>query len=256
MKPRKPEMTPKHRTPWKSLKFWTPALPLPLAALAVALSLPTLPAAGQFGPVFVYGAEKVTYHRSLPGTSAVLFGLWRERLPGGGTRVEGRAEVSGYSTDQGEESQVQATYFAELELGRPVPPLSLWWAMDATTGETLLGAPTGTAIWPLSAESVKVESDRLEVTRERVMVLQARPGGGAWQLGLTDGGEADADGAVNGTVVALAADFDSVSPSSVGPAGSFRSGDRLLVVDVAMRAVREVVVSSPHPDSVVGEVGR
>jgi hypothetical protein len=226
-----------------------------VAALAVTLSTAP-PAAAQFGPVWVYGEESVTYHRSLPGTSAVLFGLWRERVPGGGTRVESRAEVVGYSTDPGQEPQAQTTYFAALELGRPVPVLSLWWAADVDSGETLLGAPSGTELWSLPAEAVKVDPDRLEVTRERVMVLQVRPGGGAWQLRLTDGDEADADGAADGRVVALAADFMSVSPLSVGSGGGFQAGDRLLVVDIGTRAVSELLVSGPHPDSVRGEVGR
>jgi hypothetical protein len=90
----------------------------------------------------------------------------------------------------------------QLDLGKPVPPQSFWFAVDLATGQFAAGAPAGYPLRQLDLPggAVAAAANRIELPRRLVIILCVRPGLGAWTLRVGDGGPGDADGVVDGTV--------------------------------------------------------
>jgi len=89
-----------------------------------------------------------------------------------------------------------------LELGKPVPLQSIWFAVDLATGLFAAGAPPGYSLrqFALPGGAFPAAANRVEVGRRLVIILCVRPGVGAWALRVGDGGPGDADGVADGTV--------------------------------------------------------
>jgi len=91
---------------------------------------------------------------------------------------------------------------ARYDLGNPLPPASVWVAVDLTTGAYALATPTGApprlADLPTLRVGSGATSDLVGDRRQLVAALLVRPGLGAWELTVGDGGPADEDGAGDG----------------------------------------------------------
>jgi len=91
---------------------------------------------------------------------------------------------------------------ARYDLGKPLPPASVWVAVDLTTGAYALATPNGVpprlADLPTLRTGSGATSDLVEDRRQLVAALLVRPGLGAWELTVGDGGPADEDGAGDG----------------------------------------------------------
>ncbi len=93
---------------------------------------------------------------------------------------------------------------ASFDLGRTVPPTSAWIAVDLATGAYTLAAPGKGAVRQvdLGPGVLRVGSggapDSVVDRRSIVEALLVRPGLGAWELTVADGGAADEDGASDG----------------------------------------------------------
>ena len=111
-------------------------------------------------------------------------------------------------------------------------------AVDLTTGAYALAAPAGSAVRPLSLPAGAFRSasgagsDSLADRRGLLEVLLVRPGQGAWQQTVADGGAADEDGQGDGAVqFSLGRMLAVSSPSGPAPTKA-QTQDLLVIVDV------------------------
>jgi hypothetical protein len=120
-----------------------------------------------------------------------------------------------------------------LELEQEVPLRSIWFVVDLATGETAVATPEGFPLleMDLPGKAIPAALNRLDLERRFAYLLLVRPGVGAWQLRIGDGGESDEDGEPDGT---LRAALSSLAPLQEGgpPAPErFSPRDVLLVID-------------------------
>jgi hypothetical protein len=191
---------------------WT----LPLALLVV------LPASALAQPTMSFEDQAVVVAGATPGGDVVLWTVYRERIAGVSTRL-GRAH---------ERVTADGTGAARLDLGRSVPELSVWAAVDLTTGQATVGTPGSFALTEIDAKGRRIDRalGRLEVDRHGLEILFVRPGVGSWRLGVYDGGPGDEDGAYDGTLRAsLAALLPDAKSGNAPP--KFQKGDVLVAVD-------------------------
>jgi len=90
-----------------------------------------------------------------------------------------------------------------------VPLRSIWFAVDLATGETGVATPPDFPLleMDLPGEAIPAALNRLELRRRFAYLLLVRPGVGAWQLRVGDGGESDEDGEPDGTLRAALSDL-------------------------------------------------
>lgn len=81
-----------------------------------------------------------------------------------------------------------------------LPAGSVWVAVDYETGDYVVATPTGEEprLLALADEPWGASRDRVGVSRADLEVLVVRPGVGAWNLWVADGGSRDSDHAMNG----------------------------------------------------------
>ena len=139
------------------------------------------------------------------GTRIVWFSVARE-ISRQSTTIVPRYEIG--ADDDGDGA-------VRLELGQEVPLRSIWFAVDLATGETGVATPPGFPLLEvdLPGEAIPAALNRLELQRRFAYLLLVRPGVGAWQLRVGDGGESDEDGEPDGT---LRAALSSLTPVEEG----------------------------------------
>jgi hypothetical protein len=71
-----------------------------------------------------------------------------------------------------------------LDLGKPVPAQSIWFAVDLASGQFAVRAPEGYPLRPfdLPANAIPGTLNRIEIARRLLLVVLVRPGIGAWTL--------------------------------------------------------------------------
>lgn len=170
--------------------------------------------------------EKAVVARGLPpGGQAVLFGIAREPQ-GFFTRVVRRQDLL----------PADASGQARLDLGRTVPPNSIWFAVDLGSGSFRSASPQGSGAKEIAipGDAVRVGSSgragRLFSTIGFVEILYVRPSRGAWSLTVGHGGESDDPDSPDHSIAAA---LDRMRPlgSSPPPPNDFAPGDVVLVVD-------------------------
>jgi len=134
-----------------------------------------------------------------------------------------------------------------VPLDRPIPALSVWVAVDLTTGAYALAAPAGSAVRQVDLPpgafraGVGAGSDLLADRRHLIQALLVRPGQGAWQQTVGDGGEADEDGQGDGFVQFSLARMLPLAAAPAAPSKALTQ-DLLVILDV-----EKVEVSILHP---------
>ncbi len=120
-----------------------------------------------------------------------------------------------------------------LELGQEVPLRSIWFAVDLATGETGVAVPEGFPLleMELPGNAIPAALNRLDLERRFVYLLLVRPGVGAWQLRVGDGGASDEDGEPDGAVRAALSSLTPVQEGGPPPPERFSPRDVLLVID-------------------------
>jgi hypothetical protein len=182
---------------------------------AAAASPPAVP------PTLSFLEHSVVASGVTPGGQVVWFGLMRELNQGALDWSHVETIVPGTS----------GAGVAQLDIGKPVPLQSIWFAVDLTTGQFAAGAPPGYALrrFSLAGGAFPTTSTRVEIGRRLVVVLCVRPGVGAWTLRVGDGGPGDVDGVADGTVRIDVGQLVAVgAPSSLQ---SLASRDVVIVVD-------------------------
>lgn len=124
-----------------------------------------------------------------------------------------------------------------FDLGRSVPPASIWVAVDLQTGESAVVTPGGLPPRQLvvAAQAIAPRLQALDVDVPMLDVLLVRPGVGAtavgaWGLRVGDGGASDEDDAQDGTLRAALDGMWSVADSAAPPL-ELLEGDVLVLVD-------------------------
>jgi hypothetical protein len=199
-------------------------------------------AAAALEPEISFAAKSVAVSGVTPGGKVVWFGVAREISEHTATLVRRDRIVS----DDDRDGSVR------LDLDRTVPLLSIWVAIDLTTGASAVATPEGFPLRRLELPSESIhrggdgESDWVGDTRGFVEVQITRPGasGGAWGIAVGDGGESDDDGLYDGRLAASLAGLHAVESSPEAPQ-RFSAGDVVIVLDpnrmeISLRRLAEV----------------
>jgi hypothetical protein len=154
-----------------------------LAAVTPAVAAP---------PVVSFEPQAVTAAGVTPKGRMVWFSVARE-ISRNAAKIVSRIE----QVDDGDgDGKVR------LDLARPVPLRSIWFAVDLETGEAGVAAPEGFPLLEatLPDQAIAAALDRLDLDRQFVYLLLVRPGVGAWALRVGDGGSSDEDRQPDGTL--------------------------------------------------------
>lgn len=124
-----------------------------------------------------------------------------------------------------------------LDLGKPVPPRSIWAAVDLKTGEISLATPAGYPLREVPFQPGTVHPgaggalDHLRVEgSDSVELFVARPGMGAWAHTVWDGAADDEDGPANRRISSALAKLEPVG-ASPAPPDRLKPGDIVVVMD-------------------------
>jgi hypothetical protein len=174
-------------------------------------------------PVVSFEPQAVTAAGVTPKGRLVWFSIARE-ISRNAAKIVPRIEQ--VDDDDGD-GQVR------LDLARPVPLRSIWFAVDLETGETGVAAPEGFPLLEatLPDQAIAAALDRLDLERQFVYLLLVRPGVGAWTLRVGDGGSSDEDRQPDGTLRAALASLEGLGPVPIPPPERFSPKDVLLVID-------------------------
>jgi hypothetical protein len=193
------------------------------STFAAALSAPLFAAAQPaVNPTLSFEDRAVVASGMTPGGCVVWFAATRELNQG----ALDWSHLEQLAADSGGAGSVR------LDLGKPVPAQSIWFAVDLASGQFAVKAPEGYPLRPfdLPANAIPATLNRIEIARRLLLVVLVRPGVGAWTLRVGDGGPGDADGVADGTV---RADLAQLAPIGNSPSAlqALSPSDVLLVVD-------------------------
>jgi hypothetical protein len=226
------------------MKLFTPyLLSLVLPALAFAQ-----PPSGPSGPAITFDKSSVSVAGISPNGRMVLFGVAREIAEDDVATLVRRSQVLSDDDSDG---------VVKLDLGRDVPLRSVWVAVDLATGQVTAAAPEGYPLRRVNWRGVGIargnpRADRVEDARRSAEVLLVRPGAGAWQLTVGDGGEGDDDGAADGK---LAAALDRMTPvaGTDPPPARFDPKDIVVLIDPNRLELTIVQAGNPRAGQEVGQ---
>ena len=171
------------------------------------------------------GGARITATGITPGGDAVCLGVARE--PGETMPLLLRLERA--TSDDDRDGEVV------FELGREIPPISLWAVVDVATGRAEIQPGTETAARPADGPSELPTSRRdgsiaLADRRGYLELLIARPGVDVWTLSVGAGRQGDQDPAPDGLVIPAVARSHSLV-AKTGQSGGLRGGDVVVAID-------------------------
>lgn len=213
---------------------------LSILSLLFACWLGSAPAAGLDLELTDSSARAVG---ATPGGEVAWLVLTRELNPQGGTDVH---IVDQVLPDEDQDGAVA------LELGRAVPELSVWVAVDVTSGETAVTTP-GRFVPEVVEGRFDRPSGGVELPMSRAVALWVRPGLGAFRGRGRDGGAGDEDRTPDGLIALGPRGFDGPAgpppepgaPEDLPVPPAFRSGDVLVAVDAGTLAVTAFRIDAP-----------
>jgi len=203
------------------------SIPL-LTTCAMVLTWAAVPALAD--PILEIEAETLLV-RDLPaGAEVALFGVDRDLADGWITVVTRTAEIG---VDDDRDGTVR------FELGRPVPPMGVWVAVELATGSTASTTPPDFEAGPL-AQPVELGTDlagdpaSVRTFGRLLDVFLVRPGeaeaAGAWQASAANGGPADAEAEDVATLAVPAERLEALTPG-LAATETFAAGDVLVLID-------------------------
>lgn len=198
--------------------LWGMALAMALAARATAAATGSAVAA----PSLVFEKTAVTVKGLTSEGLAVLFSIaWESEK--GALQLVRRESLLPDSNGDGE---------VRKDLGKPIPPRSIWFAVDLMSGELVVRQPQARVLDKarFPAWSLPFNLDHLELRRDFVQLVLVRPRVGAWGGRVHDGFDSDPDGKRNG-IVQVRLDRLWALGDSPPPPQVLAAGDLLLIVD-------------------------
>lgn len=206
--------------------------------LLLALALAAAPAAGQSG-LGIDGAA-VELDGATAGGEVAWLGVGLER-PEWTPQLLRWAAVT---RDEDRDGRVA------LELGRKVPDVSVWAAVDIATGRIDMLSGPGTRLREVEFPERGLGYQRggalwLSDRRPYLELLVVRPGEGAWALSVGDGGEADEDRSPDGVSVPALAQMRRLAASTPELRG-LRAKDVVVVIDPQTLEHYVAEIGNPH----------
>lgn len=194
-----------------------------MKALAAGLMLFAVPLSAATLPEISFEPDAVVARGITPKGQAVWFSVARE-ISRRSIDVVPRQAVT---ADEDGDGKVR------LELGQEVPLRSVWFAVDFATGETAVATPEGFPLleMELPGNAIPAALNRLDLRRRFAYLVLVRPGVGAWQLRVGDGGGSDEDGEPNGILRAALSSLAPVQEGGPPPPERFSPKDVLLIID-------------------------
>jgi len=194
-----------------------------MKAFAVGLVLLAAPLAAAAPPEISFEPDAVVASGISPKGQAVWFSVARE-ISRQSTNIVPRHAIGADEDGDG---------VVRLELGQEVPLRSIWFAVDLATGETGVAVPEGFPLleMDLPGEAIPAALNRLDLQRRFAYLVLVRPGVGAWQLRVGDGGASDEDGEPDGTLRASLSRLTPVEEGGPTAPERFSPRDVLLVID-------------------------
>lgn len=190
----------------------------------IGLAAPRAPAAAEPAPTIELGESAVTVHVPPPGRRAMIFGFGHEVRNHITTLVRWEQVLSA----------PDAAGALRLELERPLPPASMWAAVDASTGQVGKAMPPGVVAreLPHPPRHILPGATTIDLELPMAEVLLVRHGGrfGVWGLRAGDGGASDVDGEQNGIIRIALSDMWPIADSGEPPA-EVSGGDVLLILN-------------------------
>lgn len=193
--------------------------------LAVIFTLLVLTAAfAAAAPSITFDGKQVVVKGVTPGGDVACVGVWREL----GDTMPRLVRWDRVVRDDGDGA-------VTFDVGRDVPPFSVWAVADVTTGDTDIVPGPGTDPRPAAFASDLVGSKRdgtfaFADRRAYLELLVVRPGTGAWAISAGDGGAGDDDKTPDGVIVPALAQSHPVTSISTRPA-ALSAGDVILAID-------------------------
>ena len=194
-----------------------------MKALAVGLVLLAAAPLSAAPPEISFEPGAVLARGITPKGQAVWFGVARE-ISRRSINVVPRHAVT---SDEDGDGTVR------LELGQEVPLRSVWFVVDLATGEAAVATPEGFPLveMNLPGNAIPAALNRLDLERRFAYLVLVRPGTGAWQLRIGDGGASDEDGEPDGTLRAALSSLTPVQEGGPPPPERFSPRDVLLILD-------------------------
>jgi hypothetical protein len=199
---------------------------LALLSAGIASAQGTPPSSPKPQPRISFEEKAVVASGLTPGGTVAWFGVQR--------RVD--ADFSGEIVRLWDAGKVGADGTARIDLPTPVSPRSLWTAVDVTSGEFDVVAPSRYRIArPEKPGRLRAgqgaNPDDIEDERPYLAGLVVRPGEGAWSFSGGDGGPRDEDGQNDGRVRFAMDKLDPLPGSPAAPAKA-KGTDLWIVVDL------------------------
>ena len=160
----------------------------------------TLPAGAQNALGMRIGKTTIDVTGLQPGSTAIVFGVSRESIPG--------AYMDRIERWEAAVDDVRRDGTATFDLGKDVPATSLWAVVDARNGHYATAVQGGAVVVPMRANPLRKSGadavDRFSFDHRYLLLLYVHPGLGAWTWYAMDGARTDLDGSNGSTLVALA----------------------------------------------------
>jgi len=162
-----------------------------------------------------------------PGGTVACLAVWRKL----GETMPRQVHFEQVARDEDGDGEVA------FELGREIPPVSVWAIADLTTGGADVVPGPETAAKPVEAAADLLGSRHdgsfaFADRRSYLALLIVRPGEDVWTLNAGDGGEGDDDQAPDGVIVPALARSRSLVVTSGHPV-ALRAGDTVVAIDPA-----------------------
>ena len=161
------------------------------------------------------------------GGEVVLFAVLREPQPAGESNIVQTRLVARDTDGDGT---------VRFDLGRDVPYLSVWSAVDVRSGAFAVGTkepfPLRRVAWPSNAVGADTDGSlrKLEISgRGAVDVLWLRPETGAWSMTLYDGGPSDEERRNDGRIRAALDNLRTITGDD--PPRHLKKDDILVIID-------------------------
>jgi hypothetical protein len=176
-------------------------------------------------PSIAVNAGGVAISGLTPGAPAIVFSITHEK----------RGYVTGYARHDYLLRSADALGNASVNVA-PVSPISVWCVVDLQTGAYATTAPASYTLRrsPLPNGALRAvdngQLNRLRLKHDFLEVLWVRPGVGAWRASVGDGGESDADHAVDGHLSIAPEQMEALGVSPPPP-NHYLPTDTFILVD-------------------------
>jgi len=195
-----------------------------LALAAIFWSVTAWAAPPQASPSIALTNGGIAISGITPGASAVVLRISREK----------RGYAIGY-VRRDYLLSADALGNAQMNLAS-VPPISVWCVVDLQTGTYAMTAPSGYPVRriPFPTNGLRAASNgqlnRLRLKHDFLEILWVRPGVGAWQKDVGDGGASDDDHGLDGHISIGPEQMEAIGGSPLPP-NHFLPSDTFILVD-------------------------